>query len=82
MIKDIKKYLKNESNFYDNQEILDCREMFRGIVVKKWVIQSEEEILFDECNKILVKMFVKFYHDCLYNRRNIMHELENRKIIM
>ena len=39
MIKDIKKYYENESNSYDNRDVLGCREMFIGFVVKYWFIQ-------------------------------------------
>ena len=42
MIKDIKKYFKNEINFYANQEMLSYKEIFRGVVIKEWVVQKEE----------------------------------------
>ena len=79
MIKDINKYFKNESNLYSNQETLGYREMFIRIVVKEWVIQCKEEILFDECNQVLVNFHAKLCYDCWCNRCSVVHVPENKK---
>ena len=73
----MKNDFKNESNFYGDQEMLRCRENFRGILVKEWVTQSEEVMFLDYCNEVLVNTGTKL---CLNRWRNIcdvVYELEN-----
>ena len=40
--------------------MLGYKEMLRGIVAIEWVIQSEEKILSDKCNVVMVNMRAKF----------------------
>ena len=57
------KYFKDRGNFYADQEMLDYRQIFIGVLVKEWVIQTEEEIFFDGNNEVLVKIHIKYYHN-------------------
>ena len=54
MIHDERKHFHNETVYCTNQEVLGCRETFRGIVLKEWVVQFNIRINVDEHNKVLV----------------------------
>lgn len=62
IVLDVKKFLKNEGTFHTNQAIVGLKQLFRGIVVKKWIEHNERFIEHHECNKVLVKKCVNFYH--------------------
>ena len=41
MMLDVKKFLKNEGNFHTNQAIVGLKQLFRRIVVKKWIEHND-----------------------------------------
>ena len=60
MLNDINKYFNNDNDYYTNQQLIGHIDMFRGVVVKEWVVGNDDNINFHACNKVLVKSCVKF----------------------
>ena len=58
MLKDIDKYFNNNDDYYINQQLIGCRDLFRGVIVKEWVMGNYNYINFHACNKALVKSCV------------------------
>ena len=51
MLKDINKCFNNDDNCYKNQQLNGCRDLFRGVIVKEWVIGNYNTINFYTYNK-------------------------------
>ena len=74
MLNDISKYSNNGDDYYTNQQLIGHKDIFRGVVVKEWVMGNDNNINFHTCNKVLVKSSVTFYHDYWKRRCVVLHE--------
>ena len=63
IVSDIRTFLKNETSFETNQEVLGMRNVFRGITIKSWTENNFETSEDHKCNKIIVKESVIFCND-------------------
>ena len=63
MLKDINKYFNNDDDCHTSQKLIGRRDVFRGIVLKEWVMGNNNNMNLHACNKVLVKIRVKFYHE-------------------
>ena len=52
------------------------------MIVKDWIGNNENEFCFYKHSKIIVKMCMKFYHNCLKERHNAMHNPEMQKVVI
>ena len=82
ILKDANKYFRKENDFRANQENLGARELFRGIVAKDWVVQSDECVTFEQHNKVMVVMCVILYHECWKNRCAVLHEPDAQRKVL
>ena len=57
---DMRKFLNNETSFETNQETLNTRIVFRGIVIKSWTGNDFDTSKDRKRNKIIVKESVLF----------------------
>ena len=53
--------------------------LFRGVIVKEWVMGNYNNINFHAYDKALVKISVQFYHECWKRRCLVLHNLEVQK---
>ena len=58
------------------------RNLFRGIVIKIWVVTNFEKSEDRKYNKIIVKEPVAFYNECWVDRYKEMHNEEEQKKIL
>ena len=82
MLNDVNKYFNNNDDYYTNQQLIGHRELFRGVVVKEWVIENQNNINFHAYNKVLVKSCVQFYHECWKRRCVVLHDPEVQKKVL
>ena len=82
MLKDINKYFNNDDYYYTNQQLIGHRGLFRGVIVKEWVMGNHNNINSHACNKVLVKSCVQFYHECWKRRYVFLHDPDvQRKVL-
>ena len=53
MMKEIIKYFNDDEDCSTNQQTIGCKDMFRGIIVKEWIVGNEDYVSSHTCNKIL-----------------------------
>ena len=82
MLNDINKYFNNNEDYYTNQQMIGYRDLFRGVVVKEWVIENQNNINFYAYNKVLVKSCVQFYNECWKRRCVVLHDPEVQKKVL
>ena len=44
LMQDTNKCFNNDNNAYDNQQLIGCRDLFRGVIVKEWVVSNQKQI--------------------------------------
>ena len=64
MLNDVSKYFNKNNNHYTNQQLIGCKDLFRGLIVKECAIENQSRIIFHQHNKVLVKSCVQCYHEC------------------
>ena len=79
MENDIEKYLNNKENLCTNQEMLRMREVFRGVMFKKWVIMPNEIIDYLKHNKLLIEKGVRLYSEFWNKRCVVLHNPDAQK---
>ena len=79
MLKDINECFNNCNDHHTNQQLIGHRDMFRGVVVKEWVIGKNINIIFHAHNKVLVKSIVQFHHEC-WKRRCVEKSVKIRSV--
>ena len=47
MLKDISKHFNNEERCFPNQQLLSCKDMFRGEIVKDWGVVNSNNVNFN-----------------------------------
>ena len=72
-MKDVIKYFNDDEYYYSNQQIIGCKDMFRGAIMKEWIISNEHCVNFHICGKILIKCCVQFYVECWKRRHVRLH---------
>ena len=82
MLNDINKYFNDNEDYYTNQQMIGHRDLFRGVVVKEWVMKNHNNINFHAYNKVLVKISVQFYHECWKRRCVVLHDPEVQKKVL
>ena len=63
MLNDANKYFNKDNNHYANQQLIGCKDLFRGVIVIEWVIRNQSKINFHQYNKLLVKSCAQCYHE-------------------
>ena len=79
MENDFVKYFNKEENFWTNQQVLEMREVLRGIMAKDWVEILVESMCFTQHDKLLSKNSMEFYSECWNNRCVVLHSPVIRK---
>ena len=74
------KYFRKENRYCANQYVTRMRESFGEMIAKDCIDNNENDFCFHEHNKIIVKICVKFYHDCWRERYNETHDSEMQKV--
>ena len=41
ILRDIIKYFNDDENCYANQQTIGCKDIFRGVIVKEWIVGNE-----------------------------------------
>ena len=54
MLKDTNKYFDKEDDYYTNQRLIGCKNVFRGVIVKDWVMCNNNRVKFHPHNKVLI----------------------------
>ena len=60
MMKEMIKNFNDDEDCYTNQKIIGHKDMFRGVIVKEWIVGNEDCVDFHTCNNILMKCCVQF----------------------
>ena len=55
MMKDAIKHFNDDEDHHANQQTIGCEDMFRGLIVKEWIVGNEHCVNFHIFNKILIK---------------------------
>ena len=55
MLRDINNHFNDDDNYYAYQQIIPCDDMFRGVIVKEWIVGNAYDVNFHNYNKILIK---------------------------
>ena len=76
MENDTNKFFNNSNDHCTNHKLFGCRDLFRGVVVKKWVMGNHNISKCHAFNKVLVKICIHFYHECWKRRCVVLHNLE------
>ena len=63
MLNDIHNHFNNDDDYYTNRHLIGYKYLFRGVIVKDWVICNYNSVDFHLCNKVLIKNCVKYHHD-------------------
>ena len=82
MLNDVNKYFNNNDDYHTNQQLIGHRELFRGVIVKEWVIENLNNMHFHTCDKVFVKNYVQFYHECWKRRCVALHDHEVQKKVL
>ena len=56
--------------------------MFRGVIVKCWVMENINSVNFHPHNKVLIAHFVKYYYECWKIRCVVLHSLDVKKKLL
>ena len=62
MVNDVNKFFDNSNDYYTNQQLIWCRDLFRVVIVKEWAMGNHNIGKLYACNKVLVKICIYFYH--------------------
>ena len=73
ILNDVKKYFNKTNNYCSNQQLIGCKDLFRGVMVKEWVMGNQGRIDFPQCNTVVVKICVQHYHECQKRRCVALH---------
>ena len=76
MFGDIKKHFNHDNNPYTNKQLIGCKDLFGGVIVKEWVVSNQKRIDFKLYNKVIVKICIEYFHECCKRRCIVLHELE------
>ena len=76
---DTQKFLNKGITHEMNQELLDMRIFYSGIVVKIWKGNGINESVYFKHNKLTTKESVLFYHKFWINRCKTSHDEEEQK---
>ena len=73
-MKDLKRYFDDDGQLCTNQHKIGMKILFRGMIVKEWVDNNQNEIDYLEHNKGIVKSCVHFYHEFWKTRCAELHK--------
>ena len=76
MLYEINKHFNNNNNVHTNKYLIGHKDLFRGVIVKEWVVSNQNRIHFKSHNKLIVKMCTQHYHDFWKRRFVALHEPE------
>ena len=64
MLNYVKKDFNKTNNHCTSQQLIGNNDLFRGVIVKEWVMGNQGRIDFPQCNTVVVKICVQHYHEC------------------
>ena len=82
MENDIETCFNNKENLHTNQEMLGMREVFRGVMFKKWVAMPNEITHYLKHNKALIEKGVRLHSEFWNKRCIVLHDPDAQKIIL
>ena len=59
----VKQFLEQEGQCFTEKVTMGIKHLFRGIIDKEWVADNYQNIDYYECNRVILKMHVKHYHN-------------------
>ena len=68
MLCDINKYFNNDDNACTNKQLIGCKDLFRVVILKEWVVSNQKRIYFKSHDREIVKTCIKYYHECWKRR--------------
>ena len=75
-LREINKNFNNDNHTYANKQLIGHINLFRGVIVKEWVVSNQKQIDFRLSNKVIVKRCVIYHHGCWKRRCVMFHEQE------
>ena len=60
----------DDDDFFTNQQTIGHKNMFRGVMVKEWIVGNEHCVNFHNYNKILIKCSRHIYLKHVHNPQN------------
>ena len=81
MFDDLKTHFNNGYEHFKCQSVIGFKKLFRGFIVKCWG-QTSTVKYYRECNRILVRESVNFYHKWRVDKNAVAHEPEIHKEIL
>ena len=79
---DINNYFNNDDDYYANQQLISCKDLFRGVIVKCWAIDTYNIVNFYPYNKGLIENFIKNYHDYCKRRCIVLHSTDGQRKVL
>ena len=70
------KCFNDDENYHTNQQMIGHKDMFRGVVVKEWIVGNECGVNFHNYNEILTKCCGQFHVECWKRRCVRLHSPE------
>ena len=82
MLKDLDKYFNNEDDYCTNRQLIGYEYLFRGVIVKYWVMENCNSVNFHPHNKVLIGNSVKHYHDSWEKRCVVLYSPDVQKKVL
>ena len=76
ILNDEKKNFNKTNNHNSNQQLVGHNDLFRGVIVKQWLMGNQVRIIFFRHNEALAKFFIKCYYECRKRRCVVFHNPE------
>ena len=61
IVNNIRQFMKNKEDFKINQSFIGMKWLFWGIIIRAWFRMNFEMNKYVDCNKIIVKNYMKYY---------------------
>ena len=61
MFHDTNKSFNDDNDTCTNKQLIECRDLFRGVIEKEQAASNQKNIDFRSCDKLIVKMCVRQY---------------------
>ena len=62
ILKDTNKHLNNEYYYHTNQQLICHKDVFRGAIVKDWVVGNSNSVNVYLCNNFFIEQCINCYH--------------------
>ena len=76
MINDIKKYLNNNNECKTNQDYIRFKALFCSYMIKVWKGLNFKDNKYHKCNRLLVKLCMKYYYKCWIDQNEWLYNEE------